>query len=223
MSDRGASGAKGARVPAGTGRAFRLAAGQLVELISPDGPQVADTWAFRLPDLSEFLSTEHTRSCLDRLTPRVGEAFYTNQRRPMLTIVRDTSPGCHDLLLSACDVGRYTLLGHEGYHANCVDNLKAALSGVGLAPPEVPSPVNVFEKVSIDSDGGLHIEPPPITAGEGITLRAEMDLVLVVSACPMDIVLTNGLDRCPKPIDVSVLTSDADSTPATTDTEDRPQ
>ena len=192
------------RVAAGTGRAFEVPKGHLAEIATPDGPQVADTWAFALPSLDEFLSTEHTRSCLDRLAPRVGEAFYSNRRRPILTVVEDTSPGCHDLLMSACDVGRYTLLGHHGYHANCIDNLDAALKEMGLETPELPSPVNVFENVTIGTDGTLHIEPPRVRPGESLTLRAEMELVLVVSACPMDIVLTNGLDRRPKPIDVSI-------------------
>ncbi|MCY4467402.1 MAG: urea carboxylase-associated family protein [Thiotrichales bacterium] len=193
------------RVAAGTGRAFQVPAGHLAEIATPEGPQVADTWAFALPDLDEFLSTEHTRSCLDRLAPHVGEAFYSNQRRPILTVVEDTSPGCHDLLMSACDVGRYTLLGHRGYHANCIDNLGAALKELNLQAPELPSPVNVFENVTIGTDGTLHIEPPRVRPGESLTLRAEMDLVLVVCACPMDIVLTNGSDRRPKPIDVSVM------------------
>ena len=193
------------RVVAGTGRAFQVLAGYLAEIATPEGPQVADTWAFALPELDEFLSTEHTRSCLDRLAPRVGDAFYSNRRRPILTVVEDTSPGCHDLLMSACDVGRYTLLGHRGYHANCIDNLGAALHELGLQAPELPSPVNVFENVTIGTDGTLHIEPPRVRPGESLTLRAEMALVLVVSACPMDIVLTNGSDRRPKPIDVSVM------------------
>jgi uncharacterized protein YcgI (DUF1989 family) len=193
------------RIVAGTGRAFEVPKGHLAEIVTPEGPQVADTWAFALPNLDEFLSTEHTRSCLDRLAPRVGEAFYSNRRRPILTMVEDTSPGCHDLLMSACDVGRYTLLGHRGYHANCIDNLGAALHELGLQAPELPSPVNVFENVTIGTDGTLHIEPPRVRPGESLTLRAEMDLVLVVSACPMDIVLTNGSDRRPKPIDVSVM------------------
>jgi len=47
--------------------------------------------------------------------------------------------------------------------------------------------------------------PPRVRPGESFTLRAEIDLVVVVSACPMDIVLTNGLDRRPKPIDISVM------------------
>ena len=200
-----ANGSQPSRIAAGTGRAFEVPEGHLIEIIAPEGPQVADTWAFALPGLDEFMSTEHTRSCLDRLTPSVGEAFYSNRRRPILAVVGDTSPGCHDLLLSACDVGRYTLLGHQGHHANCAENFSAALGEMGLTAPELPSPVNVFENVTIDADGTLHIVPPRVRPGESLTLRAEFDLVVVVSACPMDIVLTNGLDRRPKPIDISVM------------------
>ncbi len=183
------NGSQPLRIAAGTGRAFEVPEGNLVEIIAPEGPQVADTWAFALPDLDEFLSTEHTRSCLDRLTPCVGEAFYSNRRRPILTVVQDSSPGCHDLLLSACDVGRYTLLGHQGYHANCVDNLGSALQEVGLTAALIPSPVNVFENVSIVAEAKLHIEPPLVQPGQSLTLWVVIDLVLVVSACRMDTVL----------------------------------
>src|SRR3546814_20646252 len=129
------------RIPAGTGKAFEVPAGNLVEIIAAEGPQVADTWAFALPGLDEFVSTEHTRSCLDRLSPRVGDAFYSNRRRPMLTVVADTSHGNHDLLLSACDVDRYRLLGPPGYNANSVDHLHPALPVLGLDPPASPKNV----------------------------------------------------------------------------------
>lgn len=155
-------------------------------------------WAFAQDDQAEFLSTEHTRSCLDRLTPRVGDAYYSNRRRPIFTVVADTSPGTHDLLLSACDDMRYRLLGHTGPHRTCVDNLREALAEFSITPHEIPSPVNVFEKVAIGADGALEIMPPEVRPGEAITLRAEMDVIIVVSACPMDIVPTNGSDLRPK-------------------------
>lgn len=170
-----------------------------------EGPQVADLFAFADPDLDETLSTEHTRSCLERLTPLTGEAFYSNRRRPMLALTADTSPGNHDLLLSACDQARYTLLGHPDPHRNCVQNLVEALGELGLTAPEIPSPVNLFEKVGIGPDGTLAIEPPSAVQGDSVTLKALMNLVLVVSACPMDIALTNGADRRPKPIFVELL------------------
>lgn len=190
-------------IPAGTGQAFDVQSGEAVDIVALEGPQVADLWAFAADDPGEFLSTEHTRSCLDRLSPHIGDAFYSNRRRPILTVLADTSPGTHDLLLSACDEARYRLLGHTGPHRTCVGNLHEALAGHGLEPPaEIPSPVNIFENVAIGPDGSLRIMPPQVRAGQAVTLRAEMDVVLVVSACPMDIVPTNGSDLRPKALAV---------------------
>jgi uncharacterized protein YcgI (DUF1989 family) len=192
-------------VPAGHGKASRLAAGEEIRIGLPEGPQVADMFAFALPDLEEHLSTEHTRSCVTRLAPAVGEAFHSNRRRPMLQLIEDRSPGTHDLLLSACDQARYTLLGHAAAHRNCAANLVEALEALGLAAPRVPSPVNLFENVAIGPDGSLTIEPPAAARGDYVVLRALMDLVLVVSACPMDLVPTNGADRRPKAVSVERL------------------
>lgn len=192
-------------IAAGQGQAFRVDAGERIRIGLPEGPQVADIFAFATPDLAEMLSTEHTRSCTERLTPVVGECFYSNRRRQMLRIVEDTSPGVHDLLLSACDQARYTLLGHSRPHRNCVTNLVESMADLGLAPPEIPSPVNLFEKVAIGPDGALTIEPPLAGRGDYIVLQAVMDLVVAISACPMDIAPTNGADRLPKPILVERL------------------
>ena len=194
-------------IPAGHGTAFTLARGQSARIVNLEGSQVVDAWAFCLPALDEFLSAEHTRSCLEKLIPGVGDALTSNRRAPLLTITHDTSPGIHDLLLSACDPARYALLGHEGPHRNCADNLREALAALGHAPPEIPSPFNIFENVTIGPEGRLSIAPPPVRAGDSLTLRAERDLILVLSSCPMDLALTNGPDRRAKPVAVELLES----------------
>lgn len=191
-------------IPAGHGHAFELPARATLTVSLIDGPQVVDAWAYCLPDLDEFMSCEHTRSCLEKLCPKEGDAFFSNRRRPLLTILRDTSPGTHDLLLSACDAERYALLGHEGPHRNCADNLRGALADVGLVPPELPSPVNLFENVKIDDQGRLEIRPPVARKGDAITLFAVQDLIVALSACPMDIAPTNGPDKTPKPVSATI-------------------
>lgn len=194
-------------IPAGTGKAVELLAGKHARIGLPEGSQVADMFAFALPDLAEVLSTAHTRSCALCLSPKVGDAFYSDQRRSMLTIVDDTSPGVHDLLLSACDQMRYTLLGHPEPHANCHDNVLSALQDAGWSMPagaSVPNPVNLFEHVAISVDGGVEICAPVAKKGDAVTLRAEIDVVLVISACPMDIMPTNGDDLQPKSVSLEL-------------------
>lgn len=198
------SGSSAITIPAGHGKAFTLDAGATATITLSHGPQVVDAWAFCLPDLAEFLSCEHTRSCLEKLTPRSGDTLYSNRRRPILTLVADTSPGIHDLLLSACDDERYALLGVKGPHRNCAANLSEALGLAGYSVASTPAPFNVFENVSVHGDGCLEILPPVARKGNHVSLRAERDLVLVLSACPMDIAATNGADRRVKPVSVTV-------------------
>ena len=62
--------------------------------------------------------------------------------------------------------------------------------------------MQLFENVRIGKHGSLSIEAPVARAGDAITLRAELDIVLVLSCCPMDIAMTNGPDLRSKPVRV---------------------
>ena len=185
-------------VPARKGKAHRLASGQLVKVINTHGSQVVDTWAFNTDDLGEYMSMEHTRSTIDKVMPEVGEAFLTNRRRPILTIVEDTTPGIHDTLNAACDTHRYRLLGHKGYHDNCTDNLAAAMAELGLARPHTPCPFNMFMNRPWGEGKELLKKPPVSKPGDYMVLRAEMDCIVAFSACPQDMNNTNGHDGIPK-------------------------
>ncbi len=144
----------------------------------------------------------HTRGILARMVPRVGDQLYTNRRRPILTLVEDTSPGNHDTLIPACDVHRYRQLGHDGYHDNCHDNFNNAVREVGYRPPPVPDPLNLFMNVPWSSDGRLAFSPPLSRPGDYVRLRPELDLILVLSACPQDMVPVNGALQ--RPMDFAV-------------------
>jgi uncharacterized protein YcgI (DUF1989 family) len=184
-------------IPARRGRAARVAKGRSVTVINTHGSQVVDTWAFAAADIAEFMSMEHSRAAFRHVTPRIGDAFVTNRRRPILTILADTTPGVHDTLIAACDRYRYEQLGAKSYHDNCTDNLAAALKELGLTPPETPCPLNLFQNTPVVSDGEIDYRAPVTKPGQSITLGAEMDLIIVFSACPQDMLNTNGADCTP--------------------------
>jgi uncharacterized protein YcgI (DUF1989 family) len=170
--------------------AIRLARGARLRVINTHGQQVVDTWAFT--SAGEWMSMEHSRLHMGRVNPRVGDTFVTTRRRPVLTLVEDTSGGVHDTLLAACDRWRYELLGASG-HDNCTDNLHAALASAGFAAvPCTPSPLNLFENAPPGPGGGIEIAPPVSTPGSHVTLRADLDVLVVLSACPQDLAPTNG-------------------------------
>lgn len=192
-------------IPARKGIATPLARGQRIRIVNTHGSQVVDCWAFNRDDVKEFMSMEHCRVELGRAVPRIGDAMVTNKRRPILTLLEDTSPGVHDTTLAACDVYRYERLGAKGYHDNCTDNLVAALGTLGLTPPEIPCPFNIWENSSIRPDFTQVIEAPLSKPGDHVTLRAEMDAVVVLSCCPQDMVPTNGIGCQPTEAHYAVL------------------
>jgi len=181
-------------VPARKGRGVRVSAGRRFRVIDVEGGQVADTFAFRADDVSEYHSAEHTRAYVSRLFPRPGEHFVTNHRRPILRLEEDASPGIHDMLCAACDPERYTGLGVEGWHASCQENLRMAMAELGFDDVEVPQPINLFMNIPVREGGELGWEPAPTRPGDSVTMLAEMDCVVVVSACPQDLVPINNGD-----------------------------
>ena len=152
-------------IPARRGKAAFVRRGQFLTVINTHGEQVVDTWAFNRDDLTEFMSMEHSRATHHHMIPRVGDTLLTNRRRPILTIVEDTSGGIHDTLIAACDRYRYQELGCTEYHDNCTDNLAAALDELGLAPPETPSPLNLFMNIPWTGRGDLSFEAAGIHPG----------------------------------------------------------
>jgi uncharacterized protein YcgI (DUF1989 family) len=192
-------------IPARSGKAAFVERGQSIKVINTHGAQVVDTWAFSRSDISEFMSMEHSRATHHHMIPRVGDALLTNRRRPILTLTDDTAGGIHDTLMAACDRYRYEELGHAGYHDNCTDNLASGLADLGLAPPETPSPLNLFMNIPWTDAGELSFDPPISNPGSFVVLRAEMDLVIAFSACPQDILLINGTGRKPTEAHFEIL------------------
>lgn len=184
-------------VPARQGRAVRLSKGQTITVVNTHGTQVCDFWAFSAANPNEFMSWEHGRGWLSAIIPKVGDDMVTNRRRPIMTIETDTSPGIHDTLMSACDLFRYTTLGCTEYHDNCSDNMRMALLAIGVEPKEVPQPLNLWMNIPVAADGSVQWLAPVSKAGDSVTMRAHMDMIAVMSACPQDLIPINGDDMAP--------------------------
>ena len=122
-------------IPARSGAAVKLAAGQSITIVNTHGGQVVDMWAFRADDSGEHLSMPHSVVTLSRIKPAVGDVLVSNLRRPMVRLTADTSAGVHCMLFAACDAARYALLGCTEYHDNCADNLRKAVAAFDVPLP----------------------------------------------------------------------------------------
>jgi len=188
-------------VPARECRVVTLRAGQRVSIIDLEGGQVADVFVFVAGDPLEFHSASHTRAHVSRLFPLPGEEFVTTGRRPILSLVSDTSPGHHDMLIAACDRARYADLGAES-HPSCAENLRAAMGERGLPLSVVPQPINAFMNIPVDGHHRLSWLPAKSSAGDTITFEALLDCHVAVSACPQDLNDINGSPPTSLAIDV---------------------
>ncbi len=186
-------------IPAGHGKAARLATGQKIKLINTHGTQVVDCFAFNAYELVEFMSMESSRVWNKRLNPNVGYVFVTNRRRPILTVIEDTTPGIHDTLCAACDRYRYQLLGVEGYHRNCQDNMFEGMMELGVTPPfPIAGSWDVFMNIPIDDDRNtIDFRPVDCEPGDYIVIEAQMDCFVAFSSCPQDVVPILGEGGAP--------------------------
>ncbi|HEV8262782.1 MAG TPA: urea carboxylase-associated family protein [Burkholderiales bacterium] len=174
-------------VPARGGLAVRVKEGQRIRIITPKGQQAADFFAYRADHVGEWLSPMHTWVTTRSVKPRPGDTFLSRFRRPLLDFVEDGAAGVHDMMIAACDQGRYEQFGFTGPHASCSDNLRAAMARLGYQIDVVPQPVNFFTHTVVQPEGALLSPPNPVPPGAFVELAARLDLICVVSSCPFDL------------------------------------
>jgi uncharacterized protein len=179
-------------VPGREARAAKVPSGGSFKVIDIEGGQVVDMFAFSADDVREYQSAEHSRVHVKRLFPKVGEQFVTNKRRPILTFEEDTTDGVHDMLCAACDPPRYAMLGVEGWHASCQENLRNVMAELGYASVEVPQPINLFMDIPVYADETIDWRATRDKPGDYVRFRAEMDCIVVCSACPQDLTDINN-------------------------------
>lgn len=167
-----------------SGTAFRLEAGELLTVIDPKGEQVSDLVAFAAQDMREVLSNGRTFDYEETIRLTKGNRIWSNRSRPMLEIVAD-SVGQHDFLLTPCSEATFRhFYPTKPVHRGCMGNLVEALAPYGVEEHQIPTAFNLFMNVPVDGESGkVRVLPPVSKAGDSITLRALIDLVIGLTAC----------------------------------------
>jgi urea carboxylase-associated protein 1 len=173
-------------IPAGEPWLHRLAQGQVLRIVDLEGNQAVDTVFFNPHDVQEHYSLTHTIQAQGALYLGVGSRLMSSEGRCMLTITADTC-GRHDTLGGACscesNTVRYAL--EKRYMHSCRDNYMAALIGAGpLTKRDIASNINFFMNVPVTTEGGLTFEDGVSAAGKYVEMRADMDVLVLISNCP---------------------------------------
>jgi uncharacterized protein YcgI (DUF1989 family) len=161
-----------------------MRAGQELRIVAVEGPQAADLVAWVADDPRESMSTWLTR----HMSHNFGRAstIYTKLpgARVIFTVLTDV-PGLLWLSPGRCNRLKY---GGPGYddpeHPNCQDILAATIAPFGLSAWDVPEVLNVFMNPLLHADGTYEFLPSPVEPGGYFAMRAELDCVAAVSACP---------------------------------------
>jgi uncharacterized protein YcgI (DUF1989 family) len=167
-----------------TGVAFALRAGETLRVIDPQGEQVGDLLAYNRHDIGEAISSGRTFDYASRIYLTKGDPLYSNRSNVMLRIVEDTV-GRHDFLLAPCSKEMFRIIyGDAEPHRGCFGNLAAALAPFGIAPDSIPAAFNCFMNVPVNGETGeIKVLPPLSKAGDSVSLLAEMDLIIGLTAC----------------------------------------
>jgi len=172
-------------IKGGYGGRIEVRRHQILEIINDGGQQICDFFAFNAENFDETLSPAHTRSSLRRVILQVGDMLISRFREPMFEIIEDTC-GRHDITFPPCDPVVYKQ--HFGMHdhRSCRTNLAETIADKDIPYAFLPEPVNFFQNTPIMEDGAIEDHTSLARPGDKVVLRAEMDLIAVGSACPME-------------------------------------
>jgi uncharacterized protein len=164
----------------GEAAAFRIDSDQLLQIVTPDGRQVAEMLAFRAEDVSERLSTAASRAKNKSIMLELNKKLYSTRFTPLLELVSD-SVGRHDLLMSTTEPVRPTTFDNDG-DESLTHALAEALKEFGVNLDAIPEPVNFFANISIKSKGELSVDESLAEPNDSVVLRALTDVVVGVGA-----------------------------------------
>lgn len=177
--------------------------GQILRIEDSYGQQAIDTLFYNADDFSERYSNQDTMRMQGAAYISTGTKIMSNEGRAMLTMTAD-SCGRHDTAAGACSCESNTVrFGHETRYLHaCRDNFVLEVSRHGMSKRDVVPNINFFMNVPIEPSGEMTIVDGISAPGDYVEMKAEMDVLLVISNCPQINNPCNGFD--PTPIRVMV-------------------
>ena len=174
-------------VPAGRGFTRDLQPGQILRIVDLEGNQAVDTLFYNAHNPDERYSACDTVRAQGGIYLTTGTRLMSNEGRALLTIIADTC-GRHDTLGGACSAEsnqvRYAV--DKKYMHSCRDSFLLALAelGRGMNKRDLASNINFFMNVPVTPEGGLSFADGVSASGRYVELRAETDVLVLISNCP---------------------------------------
>ncbi|MGD1859306.1 MAG: DUF1989 domain-containing protein [Leptolyngbyaceae cyanobacterium] len=196
------------RIAASTAIAYRVQAGQYIQIIDVEGSQCSDFLAFAGVHHEEELDSTVTRTLLGIAMPQAGlyGKYFSQRMQPLVEVIQDTCDR-HDSFMLACTNKYYEDAGYFD-HPSCSDNFNEVLAPYGIAPRLGWPAINFFFNTAVDDSGAITAAESWSRPGDYVLLKAHSDLLCASSACPDDIAPVNGWQ--PTSIHIRVYAAEAD-------------
>lgn len=191
------------RIPAEAPWSGIVRKGQVIRIVDAEGQQAVDTIFYSADDYAERYSAQDTLRQQGTAYIGVGTQVISNEGNVMLTVIADTC-GRHDTMAGACSCESNTVrFGHETRYLHaCRDNFLLEVSRYGMDKRDIVPNINFFMNVPIEPSGEMTIVDGLSDPGGYVELRAEMDVLCVISNCPQVNNPCNGFN--PTPVDVLI-------------------
>jgi urea carboxylase-associated protein 1 len=173
-------------------------AGQVLTIVDLGGNQAVDCLLYHAHDTSERYSAADTIAAQGSIFLTTGSVLRSCEGRALMTVVAD-DVGRHDTIGGACSKESNTLrYGHHTRHQHaCVENFLREGARWGLGKRDLVSNINWYMNVPVEADGTLGIVDGLSAPGLSLSLRAEVDTLVLVSNCPQINNPCNGFDPTP--------------------------
>ena len=179
-----------------------LKKGQMMRIVDLEGKQAVDFLCYNAHNYEDRYAAADTMKINQRgIFLSTGTVLYSVGLTPLFTIVADTC-GKHDTIGGCCSAALNTFRYGVGYQHNCRDNFLAELKKYGMGPKDIPANVNFLMYVPVGENGEMDMGPSISKPGDYVDLRADSDVLAVISNCPQ---MNNPVnDYNPTPIRICI-------------------
>jgi hypothetical protein len=176
--------------------------GQVLRITDLEGQQAVDFLCYDAADPTERYSATNTLKVQGRIYIELGTVLYSDTGLALMTVVADTV-GRHDTIYGCCSNPNNLLRYGVQTTESCYSNFETVLAGYGLGRSAIVSNINFFMCVPVEADGSAGVATSELQPGSYVELRAERDVIAVLSNCPQMHNPCNGYD--PTAVRVTVL------------------
>jgi urea carboxylase-associated protein 1 len=192
-------------IPPGGHWGRRMAKGEVLRIVDLEGRQAVDFLCYNAERPEERYNAADTMKVAGTIFIGEGTRLLSDMGETLMTVIADTC-GRHDTVGGCCSKESNRLRYGVDDTPNCRDNFLAALAPFGLGKKDIVANINFFMNVPVEPDGSMAIADGLSKPGDHVDLRAETDVIAVLSNCPQTRNPCNGYN--PTPIRVMVWQED---------------